>query len=420
MFESLFIDPAVVKRHREGALASERVAYLEGLVERGVARATLLRRANYGLAVAEALGRAPRAAMPTSAPWSEEEVDALAAAWAQRQVTAGRAAVPRWAHEHFHLVAVEFLGTLGWLRAPPATPPNPHEARLTDFLAAQAERWPSAATRAAGRWQVAAFLASLDQRGLALEHVQPDDVDAYFQHVRAGWSRASIHTAGKVLRAWFRHAAQRGWARAGLAEALVLPRLYHHEGLPLGPSWDAVGTAIARLTGDDPATLRDRALLLLLATYGLRSGEVRRLQLEDLDWPQARLRVVRSKSQRPEILPLAPEVGAAIARYLRDGRPTATLRTVFLTLRAPARALSLGALHHVVAHRLAPVVRVTRGRGPHGLRHACARRLVEAGHRFKEIGDHLGHRSPDATQIYAKVDLGALRRVALDDLGGLV
>ncbi len=176
---------------------------------------------------------------------------------------------------------------------------------------------------------------------------------------------------------------------------------------------------IARLAGDDPATLRDRALLLLLATYGLRSGEVRRLQLEDLDWSQGRLRVVRSKSQRPETLPLTPEVGAAVARYLRHGRPTTTLRTVFLTLRAPARPLSLGALHHVVAHRLAPVVRVPRGRGPHGLRHACARRLVDAGHSFKEIGDHLGHRSPNATGIYAKVDLGALRRVAFDDLGGL-
>lgn len=144
------------------------------------------------------------------------------------------------------------------------------------------------------------------------------------------------------------------------------------------------------------------------------------MRLEDIDWPQAQLQVVRSKSQRLEVLPLTSEVGAAVARYLRHGRPTTTLRTVFLTLRAPARPLSLGGLYHVVAHRLAPVAIVPRGRGPHGLRHACAQRLVDAGHSFKEVGDHLGHRSSDATQIYAKVDLGALRRVALDDLGGLV
>jgi len=235
MFKSLFVYPAVVKRHQKGPLAEERLAYLEGLVERGVARATLLQRANYCLAIAEALGQAPRAASP--ALWSAAEVDALATAWAKRRVTAGRAKAPRWPHDHFYPVAVEFLETLGWFRAPPPTPPSPHEARLADFLAAHAERWPSAATLAIGRWQVAAFLAYLDQRGLALERVQPDDVDAYF-HVHAGWSRASIHTAGKMLRAWFRHAAQRGWARTGLAEALVLPRLYRHEGLPLGPTWE--------------------------------------------------------------------------------------------------------------------------------------------------------------------------------------
>jgi site-specific recombinase XerD len=115
----------------------------------------------------------------------------------------------------------------------------------------------------------------------------------------------------------------------------------------------------------------------------------------------------------------APGVGEAIAHYLRYGRPKTTLRTVFLTLRAPHRPLSLGGLYPVVEHRLAAVATVTRGRGPHGLRHACARHLVASGRSFKEVGDHLGHRSPDATGIYAKVDRASLRRVALADLGAL-
>jgi integrase/recombinase XerD len=112
-------------------------------------------------------------------------------------------------------------------------------------------------------------------------------------------------------------------------------------------------------------------------------------------------------------------VGEALARYLRRGRPTTALRTVFLTLRAPHRPLSLGGLYHVVEHHLAPVATLERGRGPHGLRHACARHLLGTGHSFKQVGDHLGHRSPHATGIYAKVDLPALRRVAFDDLGAL-
>lgn len=204
-----------------------------------------------------------------------------------------------------------------------------------------------------------------------------------------------------------------------MAAAILLPRLYRHEGLPPGPTWAQVGCTIDRIEGDNAAGLRDRALLMLLSTYGLRSGEVRSLQLGDFDWAGGRLRVVRSKSLQPQWLPLESGVGDAIARYLRFGRPKTTCRTVFLTLRAPHRALSASGLYHVVKHHVADVVAVARGRGPHGLRHACARHLVESGRSFKEVGDHLGHRSPDATGIYAKVDLASLRRVALEDLGAL-
>jgi site-specific recombinase XerD len=81
--------------------------------------------------------------------------------------------------------------------------------------------------------------------------------------------------------------------------------------------------------------------------------------------------------------------------------------------------LSAGCLYTIVKRHLSKVASSKRGCGPYGLRHACARHLLESGHSFKEIGDHLGHRSPDATRIYAKVDLVSLRRVAFDDLGGL-
>ncbi|MCK5653019.1 MAG: tyrosine-type recombinase/integrase, partial [Gemmatimonadetes bacterium] len=73
-----------------------------------------------------------------------------------------------------------------------------------------------------------------------------------------------------------------------------------------------------------------------------------------------------------------------------------------------------------VRRHLSRVATVKKGWGPHGLRHACARHLVEAGLSLKEVGDHLGHRSPEATRIYAKVNLTSLRQVALEDLGGLV
>jgi integrase len=222
------------------------------------------------------------------------------------------------------------------------------------------------------------------------------------------------------LRTWFRHCETTRRTPAGLADSILAPRIYRHEGLPLGPTWEQVGRIIPHSQADKPFQLRDRAILLLLAVYGLRSGEVRRLQLDDIDWEKDRIRVVRSKSGRRELLPLEPHTGNALARYLRQARPKCESRYAFVTLKAPFRPLSAGALYHLVSHRLLPVAGPGKGRGPHVLRHACARRLVDAGLSLKQIGDQLGHRSPDSTRIYAKVHLASLRSVAMEDLGGVV
>ncbi|MBI5479566.1 MAG: tyrosine-type recombinase/integrase [Deltaproteobacteria bacterium] len=94
--------------------------------------------------------------------------------------------------------------------------------------------------------------------------------------------------------------------RPGLAAAVLLPRIYREEGLPLGPTWDQVARMLVETAGDEPVQIRDHAILRLLSVYGLRSGEVRRLTLEDLDWQRERIRIVRSKTARVETLPLEP------------------------------------------------------------------------------------------------------------------
>lgn len=151
----------------------------------------------------------------------------------------------------------------------------------------------------------------------------------------------------------------------------------------------------------------------------MRSGEARRLRVDDIDWRRDRISFVRSKSGRCAQAPLESRVGNALARYLREARPSSSSRIVFLALRPPFAPLSPSGLYSAVARHFPADERPAKGRGPHGLRHACARRLLESGSSFKEVGDHLGHRDPDATGVYAKVDLAALRRVAFDDLGGL-
>lgn len=415
MFETLFTYPSVRRRHREGPLAAERAAYLIKLADNGMARGTILRLSSYCLCIAIALQR-----WPPDRCLDEAEVELLAEEWAAQRAKAGRASSPRWPKVQFRFAATNFLQHLGRLRSSPAAEPGQYGAQLDDFIAAQQEgQWESEATCHSARWQITRFLDYLEQRGVALAAVTAADIDAFFEHMAQRWSRSSLRMSAKMLRAWFGYCERRSWARAGLADAILSPRVYRQEGLPLGPTWDAVGRVLAETGAEDPASLRDHAIILLLSVYGLRSGTVRRLRLDDIDWAHDHIRFIRSKSRREETAPLEPKVGNAIARYLREGRPSSDTRIVFLTLRAPHRPLSAGGLYNVVKSRLAKQGLPSRGCGPHGLRHACARHLVESGRSFKEVGDHLGHRSPDATRIYAKVDLTSLRKVAFDDLGGL-
>jgi integrase/recombinase XerD len=230
----------------------------------------------------------------------------------------------------------------------------------------------------------------------------------------------SVATCAKALRAFFRHAAMRGWCAGDIAAGIHGPRLFAQEGLPTGPVWSDVQQLITSTKGDRPGDIRDRAILMLFATYGFRSAEVARLRLEQVNWEREIIAIMRPKQRRAQEYPLVHSVGEAIIRYLRQVRPRGSHREIFLTLSAPFRPLSQGALYHLVSKRFCALQTDSRHRGPHSLRHACAGHLVAERFSLKAVGDHLGHRSASATRTYAKVDLAGLREVGNFDLGGLL
>ena len=157
---------------------------------------------------------------------------------------------------------------------------------------------------------------------------------------------------------------------------------------------------------------------MLLARLGLRAGEITTLGLEDLDW-QVGLITVRGKGGRRSQLPLPQDVGEAIADYLRNGRPRATSRCVFLRGRAPARSFKgPQAIDAVVEHALTRAGIDAPRKGAHQFRHALACQMLRQGASLAEIGEVLGHRSPQTTVIYAKVDLTSLATLALPWPGG--
>lgn len=165
-----------------------------------------------------------------------------------------------------------------------------------------------------------------------------------------------------------------------------------------------------------PIGRRDYAMLLLLATYGMRAGEVVDLRLEDIDWRQERLRIRHSKTGYETLVPLVAPVGDSLLDYLKDGRPATALRQVFLQAIAPYQTLcGGGSLCTIIRYRLQKAgIQPAGHQGAHAFRHARAQSLLRASVPIKAIGDLLGHRSPDSTNVYLKLATEDLRAIGLE------
>jgi site-specific recombinase XerD len=167
-----------------------------------------------------------------------------------------------------------------------------------------------------------------------------------------------------------------------------------------------------------PIGQRDYAILLLLARLGLRAGEVVAMMLDDIDWEAGEF-TVRGKGGRQDRLPLPQDVGEALSTYLREGRPRCATRRVFICMQAPYRGFAKStAVSEIVRRALERAGLNPPCKGAHILRHSLATGMIRAGASLAEIGEVLRHRLPRSTEIYAKVDLEALRDLAHPWPGG--
>ena len=300
--------------------------------------------------------------------------------------------------------------------------PLPYNHHLQQFLTfLKQERGFADATIVNRKRSLKPFLAWLIAQDVPLSTVSPVVITKYFISAVAGkWMRTSVSFHVQSLRSFFRYASSRGWCAAGIAESIDAPRLYTHENLPQGPSWEEVKKLLATVNGASPVQIRSRCSILLCSVYGLRVGEVCCLRLEDIDWAEERISVRRPKQRKSQTYPLTTEVGNALLRYLKEGRPRCPHREVLLTLRRPYRPVSVGALSTMTRKLQKRLGLELKRCGSHVLRHACATHLLAQGLTLKEVGDHLGHMSVGATRIYAKVDLTGLREVAALDVRPLI
>jgi integrase/recombinase XerD len=419
MINGLFRTDRAVARHRGAPMREERESFLAHRRDEGCSRSTLLRTAAMLLWAARIIGPS------TERRFSWEEIRVLADRWTSRPH-------PCRSNDGHKSARRQFIGIVSrWLRFLDRL--EDHEEvgwerawfmdLIEDYKSWMAsERGLAAETIEARCRLTKGFLRWYELMGRPLAEARLTDVDAFLAISSKERRLARLTVAGiaRQLRAFFRYAGARGWCSASIAPAIRGPRIYLHENLPLGPTWEAVGKMLASMETTRPRDVRDRAMLMLLGIYGLRSSEVRNLQLDDIDWENDRISVLRAKHFHRQVYPLIPVVGNAIVRYLREVRPSCSSRKVFVRLRAPFRGLSGGALHHAINSRVRMLGIETPRRGPHALRHACATHLLAEGLSLKVIGDHLGHRSSEVTRVYAKVALPALREVAAFDLGGVL
>jgi site-specific recombinase XerD len=415
MFEQLFHYPQVLARQVHGPWADERKRYLTYRAQQGTPHSTLLRWARELLVVASKL------ALKVGVLVSRSTIQNAAHRWALQQRRQGRAHTLQWSEQLFIQTANAWLAFLGWLQPDP-DPPPPYETQWHEWSVwlEQNEGLAETTVRNYG-WWARQWLQWLESRSLALSQVTWESLDTFMRGLGTqGLSRVTLATAAKALRRFLAYAYQQSWCPKDGGGAILAPRLFHQEELPAGPEWTDVQRLLAHTDTEAPRDIRNRAVLLLFAVYALRRGEVARLRLQDVDWQRRVLHVQRSKSGRRQEYPLTRELVQALRRYVRQVRPSSPREELFLTLHAPFRPLSGGALYDLTGRLFQQLNIVSRKHGPHALRHACATHLLNRGLSLKQIGDHLGHQNLGTTQVYAKVDLAGLREVASFDLGGLL
>jgi len=415
MFEKIFERPWFIARHQRAPLLDERVRFLEHLSELGLTRPHL------ATIAAELLGVIRMLDLKESGIIMPEDIRHAAQRWAERPRTGRKVKSAKSSRDHFVNVATKWLRFLERLQ-PPTRSSEPYEPYVSDFASyMENERGLSPASIHSHCWKSAQFLGWFFDQAPDLGTVSVSHVEEFLAWKGdTCWNRKSVSTAAQALRAFFRHAEFRGWCQPGIGKLIEAPRAYRKDGLPEGPTWPDVRRMVDNALGSKPSDYRARAMLLLLAIYGLRSSEVTGLRLSSLDWRAETITIDRRKRGGLQLYPLVQEVGDAILDYLRHGRPRCECRNVFVTLYPPYHSVAPSVIWSITSRRFRKLGIRCRKLGPHTLRHACATRLLQGGASFKEIGDLLGHRDADSAAIYAKVDLTMLREVANVELGELL
>lgn len=246
----------------------------------------------------------------------------------------------------------------------------------------------------------------------AFGSLTPQGIEDFFVQYGEDHGMAARRSMRSAVRLFLRFAASQDWVGRELPDAVPSLRSYRLSSLPRSLSEKQLSTLLSTPWGPSVCVRRNRAIVYLLATYGVRREQVSTLRLEDIDWYDRTIEFAAHKGGKAVHHVLTQAVAESLADYLRNERPRSDCDHVFLRQRNPYLRLGPTAISSLVSQRmmrcgLPPM-------GPHALRHSFATRLLQAGQPVKAIADLLGHRSLSAVSVYAKVDYSHLLEAAVD------
>jgi site-specific recombinase XerD len=229
-------------------------------------------------------------------------------------------------------------------------------------------------------------------------------------------SRAWMHYA---LRSFLHFCYINGYVDRDFSPAIPSVRRLKLSHVPFGIDQEKIFTLLQSINKATPADIRDYAMIQLLATYGVRGVQIRKLKLEHILWRKSQIQFPAAKGGKQTIQPLTDDAGNALLRYIQKSRPYSTsYPQVFLTLSNSIRPLnSPSTLSNIIAYRLRKAhisIPTEASHGSHIFRHGFATRMINNNQSIKIIADMLGHRSIDSTFIYTKVDFQTLQNIPLE------
>jgi site-specific recombinase XerD len=304
-------------------------------------------------------------------------------------------------------------GTIALPALSPVTPQDQISAKFGEYL--QSERGLAPATFFRRLPTIRRFLCEVCPTGRDdLGKITQADVVRYVErHARDG-SPQSGKSMCASLRAFLRYLHHKGLNPLPLAGCVPSIRQWKLANLPTYLSAEQVQKVLDSCDRASATGRRDYAILMLLAKLGLRANEVSTLTLDDIDWRSGEM-CVRAKGRQRAVMPIPPDVGAAVVDYLRDARPSSSCRRLFLRTLAPrvgfASSYAITMIAKAALKRAG--IRGLAWQGAHLFRHSLARELLRSGATLSEIGQLLLHESHDTTRIYAKVDIDGLRTLSL-------